>query len=265
MFLGTLWSSIKQFKAHYVFDGEHGTALHAMQGNRASSRSEGKSHGFSRVADGTWGIFSCYSGNGPSKLLFVQRRQDSCLVTRDTSGISSMLGRAIQTLVEVKKETQCPFPGATVILGFLSIFKWSQASSPFEALNSTCLSWHQSHVRPPVEIRWGPRTISRVSTGNLDISSSCEMKAKPAFKPLQGNPTFFSVRASQFPFHLRHKIQGPSHIPIAERILFLTCLLKVGIPLESKPGNQLSSPDGLRFTELSLSFCAELGVPLDLG
>ena len=46
-----------------------------------------KSHGFSRVAAGTWGIFSSYSGDGHSKLHFVQRSQDSCLVRMDTSEI----------------------------------------------------------------------------------------------------------------------------------------------------------------------------------
>ena len=47
----------------------------------------GMSHGISRVAAGTWGIFSSYSGDGHSKLHFVQRSQDSWLVTKDTSGI----------------------------------------------------------------------------------------------------------------------------------------------------------------------------------
>ena len=47
----------------------------------------GKSHGFSRVSAGTWGIFSSYSGDGHSKLEFVQRSQDSCLLMMDTSGI----------------------------------------------------------------------------------------------------------------------------------------------------------------------------------
>ena len=32
----------------------------------------GKSHGFSRVAVGSWGIFSSYGVDGPSKLVFVQ-------------------------------------------------------------------------------------------------------------------------------------------------------------------------------------------------
>ena len=42
VFLGTLWSSINQVKAPYMFDGEHGIALHTMQGNRASSHREGE-------------------------------------------------------------------------------------------------------------------------------------------------------------------------------------------------------------------------------
>ena len=36
MFLRTLWSSIKKIEATYMFDWEYGSALHAMQGNRAS-------------------------------------------------------------------------------------------------------------------------------------------------------------------------------------------------------------------------------------
>ena len=63
---------MKQIKSPYVFDCEHRCALHAMQGNRASSRGEGKSHGFSRVASGTWSIFLRYSGGDPSKLVFGQ-------------------------------------------------------------------------------------------------------------------------------------------------------------------------------------------------
>ena len=42
VFLGNLWSSIKQIKVPYVFNGEDGIALHAMQGNRASSLGEGE-------------------------------------------------------------------------------------------------------------------------------------------------------------------------------------------------------------------------------
>ena len=54
-----------------MFDWENATALHAMQGNLASSRGEGTSHGFSRVAAGTWGIFSSCDGDAHSKRVFV--------------------------------------------------------------------------------------------------------------------------------------------------------------------------------------------------
>ena len=108
------------------------------------------SHVFSRVVAGTWGIFSSYGGDGPSKLMFVQRSQDSWIGTRDTSAICSRLGWALGMLLEVRRETQCPFPFDTGILGFLSIFKSSQALSPFEALESTCLSRCQRNMRPPV-------------------------------------------------------------------------------------------------------------------
>ena len=47
----------------------------------------GKSHGISQVVAGTWGIFSSYSGDGHSKVEFLQRSQDSWLLMMDTSGI----------------------------------------------------------------------------------------------------------------------------------------------------------------------------------
>ena len=47
----------------------------------------GMCHGIYQVAAGTWGIFWSYSGDIHSKLHFVQRSQDSCLVMMDTSGI----------------------------------------------------------------------------------------------------------------------------------------------------------------------------------
>ena len=42
MFLGILWSSIKQVKDPYVSDWEHGIALHPMQGNWFSSHGKGE-------------------------------------------------------------------------------------------------------------------------------------------------------------------------------------------------------------------------------
>ena len=92
----------------------------------------GLCHGISRVAAGPWGIFSSYSGDGHWKLHFVQTSQDSCLVMTVTSGIKTWLERIIQTVLEVRWETTRPFLVSRKILGFLSIFKKSQASSPLK-------------------------------------------------------------------------------------------------------------------------------------
>ena len=138
------------------------------RGNSPHLGAWGKSHCFTRVSGRTWCIFSSYSRDGHLKLVLVQQRQDYCLVMRDTSGTSTILGSAIQTLLELRQETDNPFIVATVIFRFLSIFNKNQASSPFEALNSTCLSWCQRVVSPPVQMRRGPRAFSRVSTGGSD-------------------------------------------------------------------------------------------------
>ena len=143
-----------------------------------------------------------------------------------------MLGRTTRTLLEVRQETKVHFLVGTVIFGFLSISKKSQVSSPFEALNSVCLSRCQRDVIPRVQMRRRPTAFSRISTGDSDIPTSCELKDESAFKPLQGNPTLFLVRESQYPLHLRKQTQGPSHMPIAEGRLLFRCLWKVGLPVQ---------------------------------
>ena len=87
-----------------------------------------------------------------------------------------MLDRKIQTLLEVSQKAKLPILVGTVILVFLSIFTKSQASSPFEALNSAQLSKSQMDVRPSVQKRLITMALPRVSTGYLDIPSHCEMK-----------------------------------------------------------------------------------------
>ena len=164
----------------------------------------------------------------------------------------------------MRQETEVHFLFDPVILGLLSIFKKSQASSPYEELNSLCLSKGQRDVRPSVQMRQKTMAFSTVSTGDSDRPSSCEMKDEPEFKPLQGNRAFFSVRPSQGPFHLRQKTQGPSHIPTAEGKLLLRCLWKVASPLHSKTGNQLSSLDDMGYMELSPSYCTEINIHIDL-
>ena len=100
-------------------------------------------------------------------------------------------------------------------------------------------------VRPTVQMRWGTRIFSRVSTEDSDIPSSCEMKDGPAFKTVQGNLILFLVRESLYPLHLRQQTQGPSHKPIAEGRLLLRFLWKVGLLVQENPGNQLSSRDDI--------------------
>ena len=102
-----------------------------------------------------------------------------------------MLGRKIHRLLEVSREAKLPLFVDTVIFVFLSTFTKSQASSPFEALNSAHFSKSQMDVRPSVQKRLRTMALCMVSTGDSDIPSSCEMKDEPAFKARQGKPAFF--------------------------------------------------------------------------
>ena len=54
-----------------MFDWDNAIALHAMQGIGPHLLARGKSHVFSRVAAGTWGIFSSYDGYAHSQREFV--------------------------------------------------------------------------------------------------------------------------------------------------------------------------------------------------
>ena len=94
-------------------------------------------------------------------------------------------------LLKVRREAKRPLLVGSVILVLLSIFTKSQASSPFETMNSAHLSMFQKDVSPSVQKRWRTMAFGRVSTGDSVIPSSCDMKYEPAFKPLQGNPAFF--------------------------------------------------------------------------
>ena len=92
-----------------MFYGEHGIAQHAVQGNRASSHIEGEVSWFFSSSGRNMGIFSSYSRDGPSKHVFIQQRQDSFLVARDTSRFSSRLGRLIGMPLDVRWRPSIPF------------------------------------------------------------------------------------------------------------------------------------------------------------
>ena len=82
--------------------------------------------------------------------------------------------------------------------------------------------------------------------------------------PLQGNLDFFLLRAFQGPFRLKHKTQGPSHIHIPKGKLLFRFLWKDGWALQSKTGNQLSSPDDMVCPDLSSCCFTEIDIPIDL-
>ena len=84
----------------------------------------------------------------------------------------------------MRREAKRPLLVGTVMLVFLSIFTKSEASSPFEALNSEHLSKSQMDVGPSVQKRLRTMAFCRVSTGDSVIPSSFEMKDEPTFKAL---------------------------------------------------------------------------------
>ena len=66
----------------------------------------------------------------------------------------------------MRPEAKRPLLIVRVILVFLSVFTKSQASSPFEAMNSAHLSMCQKDVSPSVQKRWRTMAFSSVSTGD---------------------------------------------------------------------------------------------------
>ena len=115
-----------------MFNWKYDIALHVMQGNQASFHSEGYvSWDFSSFG-GILGYILELQRGWPFETPLGQRSQDSCLVTIDTSGIYTMFERIILMLLEVRWETTRPFLVSRKILGFLSIFMKSQASSPLK-------------------------------------------------------------------------------------------------------------------------------------
>ena len=68
VFLGILFSPIRKIEVPYIFDWKDGTTHHESRGIGPHLAARGKSHEFSRVAAGTWCIFSSYSGDVHSKL-----------------------------------------------------------------------------------------------------------------------------------------------------------------------------------------------------
>ena len=96
----------------------------------------GTSPDFSLLASRTWDIFSRDIRDGHTKVMLVQRHQDSCLAREGHIVTLLEAWKRNREAYRWETETQGPFPLPTCIMGFLSIFKRSQASSNFEAFIS---------------------------------------------------------------------------------------------------------------------------------
>ena len=88
----------------------------------------------------------------------------------------------------------------------------SQASTRFQAWNSTFISSCKRGVRPPVEFRQGTWDFSRGATGESDLLSCCEGILRVPFESVQGN-------------HSLSRIEG-------ELGVLSTCDRKRGVSLE---------------------------------
>ena len=108
----------------------------------------------------------------------------------------------------MRSDTEDHFLFDTVILGFLTIFKNCQASTKFEAVKSTWLSSCQRDVRPLFEMRWRPRAFCRVSTGDSDILSSCDMNDEHALRLCREIwPSFESGHLGvHFAWSIKHRV-----------------------------------------------------------
>ena len=191
VFLGILFSSIREIEVPYVFDCAHGTPQHEIQGNRASSCIEGE-------------VSGVFSSCGTHLVYILELRRGWTFETRVCSAKSGLLSSydghhgKLNYAWQENTDASGGEPGGQASLisyhNYIGIpinFTKCQASSPFEALKSAHLSKSQMDVRPSVQKRLRTMAFSRVSTEDSDIPSSCEMKDEPAFKALQGKPAFF--------------------------------------------------------------------------
>ena len=123
-----------------MFDWEYGIALHAMQGNQASSPGEG---------DVSWDYSSC--GRNLGYILELEQGWpfETPLCSTKSGLLSSYDGHLRNLNYTWQDNTdasggelgdQASLSSFHRDIGISIIFKKSQASSPFEALNSTSLS-----------------------------------------------------------------------------------------------------------------------------
>ena len=235
-----------------MFYVEHGIALHAVQKNRASSRGEGQVSWFFLSCGGNLGYIFQLRLAWPSKTRVYSATSELLSSCEGHLGILFEAWQGSRDASQGETETQGPFPVAAWVLGFLSIFKRSQVSSPFEALNSVCLSRCQRDVRPPVEMS-GELGLSLGNPWVFRHPFTLEDAGQACIQVTAGKSGLISSQGISVSIpHIAANSGSLSLVPKTERSLLLRCLWKVDTALESKPGNQLSSQVDLGYTELFL-------------
>ena len=139
-FWGTLCSSIKQIKAPYLCDWKQGILPHAMQGNRASSRSEGEVSSF----------FSSCGRNVGYILEFQRGWPFETPLCSAKSGLLSSYDGHLRNLNQPWKDNSdtsagevrdhTPLSSSQKDLGIPINFQEESGLVTFESLNSTNLS-----------------------------------------------------------------------------------------------------------------------------
>ena len=135
----------------------------------------------------------------------------------------------------MRGDTEDHFLFDTVILGFLTTLKNFQASSTFEAVNSTWLSRCQRDVRPLSLMSWRHRAFCRVSTGDSDILSSFDVNDEHAWRLCREIwPCFVSGHLGvHFSWSIKHRVPL-NNIPKGK--LLLSCLWINGLPYSRRQG-----------------------------
>ena len=208
--LWTLWRSIKPIKAPHIFDWEQEGGLQAMQRNWGSSHGNG---------DVIWSFSSCTVNVGCTLELW-RGWSLRALAYSVISWPMSSYEENLSNLLEVWQGNTDAARGeeldagsilvASVILGILPIFNQSQALSPFEALDSACLSRYQRDVRSHVQTRrrlkhslgsaQGIQTSLHLVTWKMTLHSSHDRIIRTSFE--SGHLGVHSTRSSKLRFPL---------------------------------------------------------------
>ena len=120
-----------------MFDWKNAIALDKMQGNRASSRREGKVSLVSSSCGSNLGYILELQRECPFETLVCSLKSGTCLGMRDIQECKLDVAGKYRRFWKLSGISGLFFLFDTVILGFLPILKNCQASSKFEAVNST--------------------------------------------------------------------------------------------------------------------------------